>query len=139
VQTLRAMPILQVSDMLESIAFYKRAGFSGLGWSDPKDGAVFFTIAQRGDVSLGLQLRDEPLRVDSNWAAYIYVDDIDALHAEFIAQGLHPTDINRPDYYGCDDFNLCDPNGHVLCFGQVRNAEHTKTYGPGLSDQRGRG
>lgn len=136
---LRSMPILQVSDMTESITFYKKAGFSGLGWSDPQDGAVFFTIAQRGDVSLGLQLRDMPLRVDDNRAAYIYVSDIDALHAEFLVEGLEPAAINRPDYYGCDDFNITDPNGHLLCFGQVRDAEDVAKYGAGLSNHRGRG
>ena len=125
--------------MSQSIAFYKKAGFSGHGWSDPQDGTVFFTIAQRGDVSLGLQLRDTPLRVDANWAVYIYVDDIDALHAEFIAEGLKPSGINRPDYYGCDDFNITDPNGHSLCFGQVRDAEDVAKHGAGLSADRGRG
>ena len=133
--TLRAMPVLQVSDMGRSIDFYKRMGFSGLGWEDEQTGEVFFTIAQRGDVTIGLQLLRGPLRVNTHWAAYVYVDDLPALHREFAGEGLAPTEIRHPETYGCDDFDISDPDGHLIAFGQSRDP----VPGPGLSERRGRG
>ena len=132
--TLRAMPILDVSDVPASEAFYARAGFASHGhWGDPPS----FAIVQRGDVTLGLSLKSatDPLPRNQWWAAYLYVSDVEALHAEFSAEGLAPSDISRPTHYGCDDFDICDPDGHRLAFGQARAPDP----GPGLGHERGRG
>ena len=73
---LRSMTVLQVRDVTASIAFYKTLGFNGWGWPDTETGELVFAIIQRGDVTIGLQLlRGEP-RVNTHWAAYIYVDDV---------------------------------------------------------------
>ena len=124
------MPVLQVSDVVRSEAFYARLGFASHGsWGDPPG----FCIVQRGDVTLALdRTRDGGVPLNQWWAAYVYVD---ALHAEFLAEGLDPSDIHRPTEYGCDDFDVIDPDGHRLAFGQAR-APHP---GPGLADDRGRG
>ena len=82
-----------------------------------------------------LEWRDGDVPVNQWWAAYLYVDDVEALHAEFTATGVEPTAINHPDHYGCDDFDVIDPDGHRLAFGQARNPEP----GPGLSDMKGKG
>ena len=122
-RTVRAMPVLQVSDVRGSVAFYRRLGFATEGaWdgTDEDPGEVFFAIIQRGDVTLGLQLLRGPLRVNTHWAAYVYVTDAEALRAEFEAQGLEPTEMHRPEHYGCIDFDIVDP-------------------GPGLGTYRGRG
>ena len=134
--TLRAMPVLQVSDMGRSVAFWRCAGFEPTGdW--PEDGLgteTIFAILQRGDVTLALQLLRARIPVNTHWAAYAYVDDVEALHAEMTAEGLAPTAINRPDFYGCDDFDI-RPDGHLVAFGQAREP----VPGPGLSARRGRG
>jgi predicted enzyme related to lactoylglutathione lyase len=54
---------------------------------------------------------------DGAWDAYIWVDDADALHAEFISRGVKITRglCNQP--YGCRDFDVEDCNGYRLCFG----------------------
>ncbi|MEO0386185.1 MAG: VOC family protein [Pseudomonadota bacterium] len=134
--TLRAMPILQVSDVGKSLAFYARAGFGANGtWDTVEGGEIGFAIVQRGQVTLGLQLLRGPLRVNSHWGAYLYVDDIDAVHAEFAAEGLSPSAIERHVDYACDDFELTDPDGHRLAFGHDRSGE----YGPGLGPEKGNG
>lgn len=134
--TLRSMPILQVSDVQASIAFYKRAGFALNGaWEVHEGGETGFAIIQRGQVTLGLQLLRGPLRVNTHWAAYLYVDDVDAVHAEFSAEGLAPSEIRRNEDYACDDFDLTDPDGHMLAFGHDRN----DAYGPGLGPEGGKG
>ena len=126
----RSMPILEVRDVVVSIDFYERLGFAASPpWGDPPA----FSIVQRGDVTLGLTRRETPA-LNEWWAAYLYVTDIEALHAEFTATGLSPTPISRPEHYGCDDFDVIDPDGHRLAFGQARNP----VPAPGLSENRGR-
>lgn len=132
-KTVRAMPVLQVRDVAASTAFYARLGFASHGaHGDPPA----FNIVQRGDVTLALDLaRDGTIPVNQWWAAYIYVEDAEGLRAEFVAQGLEPTEINRPQEYGCIDFDIVDPDGHRIAFGQSLNP----VPGPGLDDDRGRG
>ncbi|MEL7182900.1 MAG: VOC family protein [Pseudomonadota bacterium] len=131
--TLRAMPLLEVTDVTRAAAFYGRLGFANHGaWDD--GGVAQFTIMQRGDVTLGLTLADTPAR-NTWWATYIYVSDVAALHAEFTALGIEVTPINHPDHYACDDFDVVDPDGHRIAFGQARAPKP----GPGLGDDRGRG
>ena len=53
--TLRAMPVIDVSDVAASEAFWKGLGFASHGlWGDPPG----FGIVQRGDVTFGLSLAD---------------------------------------------------------------------------------
>ena len=128
------MPVLQVRDVAASEAFYGKLGFASHGsWGDPPA----FCIVQRGEVTLALD-RSGNGEVPANqyWAAYVYVSDVDALHAEFSALELpEVTSIRRGNEYGCEDFDIVDPDGHRLGFGQSLNPEP----GPGLCDERGRG
>lgn len=130
---LRSMPTLQVRDVSVSAAFYERLGFASHGvWDDPPS----FCIMQRGDVTLGLdRSRDGTVPLNQWWAVYIYVDDAEALRNEFSAAGLEPTEMHRPEHYGCIDFDIVDPDGHRLAFGQALKP----VPGPGLSDMRGNG
>jgi predicted enzyme related to lactoylglutathione lyase len=52
------------------------------------------------------------------WDAYIWIDDADALNAEFKANGVRITREIADQPYGCRDFNVEDCNGYRLCFGQ---------------------
>ena len=129
----RAMPILEVTDVTRSVAFWERAGFASHGiWED--DGVASFAIVQRGSITLGLTRRDTPATY-AWWAAYLYVSDVEALHAEFTEADLNPTPIHRAEHYGCDDFDLICPDGHRIAFGQDRAPDP----GPGLSSDQGKG
>ncbi|MEM7694135.1 MAG: VOC family protein [Pseudomonadota bacterium] len=131
--THRAMPILEVRDVAAATNFYARLGFADHGpWLD--GGVPKFTIVQRGDVTLGLTHAESPAK-NAWWAAYIYVSDAKTLRAEFTADGLAPTDMHRPKDYGCIDFDIIDPDGHRIAFGQALNP----VPGPGLGDNRGKG
>lgn len=131
---LRSMPLLQVADVTAARRFYEQAGFVvNATWVADETGVVSFGIMQRGQVTLGL-VRGAA-RVNDLWAAYLYVDDIDALHGEFVAAGLQPSEIRRNVDYACDDFDLCDPDGHRIAFGMDRS----NTWGPGLGPAQGRG
>ena len=128
----RAMPVLHITDMQRSLAFYREnLGFSTSTWGEPPT----FAIVQRGAVSLALAVTAKPPVVDrSTWAAYIYVADVDAIHAELAAHGANAEQPEtRP--YNCRDFTIDDPDGHALGIGQVLNPD---PLGPGLSDRVGR-
>lgn len=131
--TIRSMTILNVRDVLKSLEFYEKVGFESHGaWGDPPK----FCIIQRGDVTLALD-RSEATELPLNqwWACYIYVEDAEALKAELTEHGVETTDMHRPTEYGCIDFDVIDPDGHRLAFGQSLNP----VPGPGLDDTRGRG
>jgi predicted enzyme related to lactoylglutathione lyase len=133
-QFLRAMPVLDCTDMGESLSFYRdKLGFSAATWGDPPS----FAIVQRGTVTRALTLVEKGrAAVSRTWAAYIYVRDIDALHAELEAHGVtlfDPPTTTQP--HNCRDFVAQDPDGHILSFGQVMAPD---APGPGLSARIGR-
>lgn len=125
---LRAMPVLQVRDVRASEEFYQRLGFSSHGiWEHA--GEAQFCIVQRDAITIALQRAEGPVPANTHWAAYLYVSDVTAFHAEFHDAGIEVTEIRRDNPYGCDDFDLRDPDGHLICFGQDMHPSH----GPGLA------
>jgi len=133
-QLLRAMPVLEVADMARSLAFYtSKLGFDVDTWGEPAS----FAIAQRGTATLGLvPAKGAPAISAHHWSAYIYVTDVDALHAELAANGVVLPDgpITHTEY-ACRDFTMDDPDGHRIAFGQVLKPD---PLGPGLSCRTGR-
>ena len=131
--TIRAMPVIDVRDVVAAEAFWIRAGFASHGtWGEPPA----FAIVQRGAATLALsRMAAEVPPRNGWWAAYVYVEDIAALHAEFRAEGLEPGPIRTPEHYGCRDFDLIDPDGNRVAFGQAL----CPAPGPGLAEDRGRG
>ena len=87
-QFLRSATVLVVADVLASAAFYRdKLGFAQVNqWGDPP----CFAIVVRGAVSLFLDQTRKPIAVPVNqyWAAYIYIDDVEALFAEYSHRGV---------------------------------------------------
>ncbi len=114
---IRAMPVLDCTDVAASVAFYRdQLGFVAHTWGEPPS----FAIASRGTVTLGLAAvhAGDTLQVKQNWAAYIYVADADALYAQLLQRGVQIPEAPTLQPWGCRDFVLHDPDGHLLCFGQ---------------------
>jgi catechol 2,3-dioxygenase-like lactoylglutathione lyase family enzyme len=132
-QFVRAMPVLDCTDLARSLAFYReRLGFAASTWGEPPT----FAILQRGTVTLALAaVAPGRAVVSRNWAAYIYVRDADAVHAEFLANGVRLADPPTTQPYNCRDFVVEDPDGHMLSIGQVLAPD---PLGPGLGDRLGR-
>ncbi|MGN6573065.1 MAG: VOC family protein [Pseudolabrys sp.] len=111
--------ILEVKDVVASEAFYReKLGFSpGRFYGEPPT----FCLMSRDRVRVYLDktrttLRSSPL--NQYWALYIYVDDVDAMAAEIAARGV-PFDRGIEDQdYGCRDFDIRDPDGHLIGIGQ---------------------
>ena len=129
----RAMPVLEVTDVARSIAFYRDTlGFSAAVWGEPAE----FAIMQRGTVSIALDGSERGRTANNqHWAAYIYVADVDALYEEFNKLGVSIAREIEDAHYGCRDFDIADPDGYILAFGQDLDVNQ---YGPGLGPDGGR-
>lgn len=126
----RSMPVLDVTDLPASVAFYvEKLGFFSHGYhGDPPA----FCIVQRGQVTIALDQREDraaPTPRNQYWAAYLYVSDADALLAEFRAKGIEPARGPEDMPYGLRDFDVRDPDGYLICFGSDLRPPGT---GPGL-------
>ena len=123
---LRSMSVLQVHDVDASIKFYERLRLISTGvWGEPSN----FSILQRGQVTIGLERIRPPADTKAAWSVYIYVDDVNGTYEEFVLAGIHIDRKTMDRAYGCRDFELSDPDGHRICFGQDLNPVH----GPGLA------
>jgi len=127
---IRSMPVLQVTDVVRSVEFYcDKLGFiSHRLWGDGPD----FCIVQSGRVTLALDRSREPGSIPTNqyWAAYVYVDDADALHDRFSKAGVEIVRPLEDQPYGLRDFDIRDPDGHIIAFGHDLEAGPSE---PGLA------
>ncbi len=122
IQTLT--PILAVQDVRAASAFYKDV----LGFEPDEhiemEGTPRYGCSTRGDLTImfhyrdGIELRtrDAPYR-DFDTALYFYVDDLEAMHADLKAKGHDVADFEVTAYH-MKEFELHDPDGHRLTFGQ---------------------
>lgn len=115
--------ILEVKNVKTSEAFYReKLGFRpGLFFGEPPT----FCIISRDQVAIFLDLARTPRPAPLNqyWAIYLYVDDVDGFASQLAACGvaIEREPENQP--YGCRDFDIRDPDGHIIGIGQnVRSA-----------------
>lgn len=120
-----AAPILGVPDVLASVEYFRstlgfectpEAIFGGVGG----EGAVY-ALLQRGGAKLHLQIRRRPLNLEGRHAhecdVYLYVDDVDALYAEYRSKHVKIFRELQNEDYGVRDFTIETPDGHRLAFG----------------------
>jgi catechol 2,3-dioxygenase-like lactoylglutathione lyase family enzyme len=111
-------PILPSRDLRATSAFFRRLGYEEVGlWPDE------YLIVMRG--AIGLHFFHSP-QLDP-WSSiagcYLYVEDADALYAEYSALGLPGEGIPRlggpPENadYGLREFALVDADGNLLRIG----------------------
>ncbi len=77
-----------------------------------------YAIIDRDNVSLHLMAGERAPDNVGRSAIYVFVDNADGLHAEFIARAC-PIEEPPADYdYGMREFSLRDPDGNRITFGQ---------------------
>ena len=115
----RSAAVLEVSDVVKSVAWYCDVlGFGSHSfWGEPP----CFCIVGRASVSIFLDQSRTRRTIPLNqyWAAYVYVDDIDTLYKEYRSKGVDIARELEATEYGCRDFDVRDPDGHIIGFGQV--------------------
>jgi predicted enzyme related to lactoylglutathione lyase len=118
-------PYFVVDDIVASANYYRdKLGFTyDRLWGDPP---AFCMVRRNGVVVMLSQLAQagvmRPNRLADPereaWDAYIWVDNVDALAAEFKTKGVKIVRDVCDQPYGCRDFDVEDCNGYRLCFGQ---------------------
>jgi Glyoxalase superfamily protein len=107
------VPIFRVADGYLAARWYERLGFSVTGEHRFADGLPLYLFLQRGDVYLHLSEHTGDARPGT--LVYFYVDDVDAIAAEFGAEVI--------DQPWAREIQLTDPDGNRLRIG-TRHAEH---------------
>lgn len=110
--------VLPVADLVRARDFYRDVlGFSvEFEWQDPPTYAV---LAAGESVQIHLSLADEPPPPDARpTLVNIFVYDVDALHEKVAARGANVTTSLETMEYGMREFEVTDPDGHRLIFGQ---------------------
>ena len=117
-------PYFLVSDVFASAEHYRDVfGFTfDQFWGEPPQ----FVILMRGQVQLMLHQATGDAGVSPNgkhlhgaYDACFYVQDVDALHAEYSAKGADLLGSPKDEAHGCREFLARDPDGYALCFGQA--------------------
>jgi catechol 2,3-dioxygenase-like lactoylglutathione lyase family enzyme len=123
-------PLLQVSDLAASVAFYgEKLGFRTGGIEGG------FSIVRRDDCCIFLAQKTKPVdvtnkaarAVDDGWCNFdLHIHcrpgSLDALYQEFKARGVQMLDCFRNGpvtrEYGVRDFSVFDPDGYDLVFAE---------------------
>ncbi|MBF2098219.1 MAG: VOC family protein [Gloeomargaritaceae cyanobacterium C42_A2020_066] len=125
--TFRGMtPMLNVTNLERSLAFYQAvAGLTQISSAEALN-QWRWAYLQAGDMGLMLCESGGPPRpADANrrdaWEViyYFYPTDVVALHTRLHAEGYAVSEL-RDTFYGMREFELRDPDGHLLWFGQER-------------------
>jgi uncharacterized glyoxalase superfamily protein PhnB len=119
-------PYFIVDDVVAAANYYRDTlGFSyDRFWNEPPS----FCMVERNGITIMLAQLEESGHVRPNrtvdpegesWDGYIWVDNADALYAEFKSKGVKITRAICDQPYGCRDFDIEDVNGYRLCFGHI--------------------
>jgi len=120
------IPMLSVVDLNRTMAFYDRLGFRVINsfGDDPADPRWCMLERDKVRLMFNQPPREEmeglPARARDFQIFYFYPDDVPALHACWKAAGLAVSD-PRVTMYGMKEFELRDPDGYWLWFGETTN------------------
>jgi uncharacterized glyoxalase superfamily protein PhnB len=105
--------VLHVKDMATALAFYRdKLGFTvSFSWDEP---AQYICLCL-GDAAIHLNSYVPPAGPSH---ACIFCKGIDAFYARLVASGVNVTEPIADRAYGMRDFNITDPDGHCIVFGQ---------------------
>ena len=109
--------VLAVRDLRVSVSFYcEKLGFSidfeVDGWCFLSRDGVQLMLGHCPDEVPASQINDH------SYFAYIDVQDIDALHGEFLKNGLMLPSSPDSKPWGMREFMVTTPDGHRIMFGQ---------------------
>ena len=117
------IPILVCEDVQESIRFYTQVlGFTVSGREDDI-GKTGWASLNQGNVAIMLAsptYLPDPIKVDGYFPQalfYFYPEDVEALHTALKEQGQNVGELTVRGY-GMKEFQMIDPSGHVLVFGE---------------------
>jgi catechol 2,3-dioxygenase-like lactoylglutathione lyase family enzyme len=117
-----AVPLLRVTDVARSIEWYR--GFLGfVGDTFPAAPPYEFAILRQGPVELMLRCGtppDRPKPRQYDWDVYLRREGshFREMFAKFNGHGIVTRRLERM-FYGLAEFEITDPDGNVICLGQL--------------------
>lgn len=124
-------PILNVSDLAESFAWFERLGWQKKWeWGDPADFGcvasgvceIFLCVDGQGGRGRGTNTRtfgpDGNESQDQGTWMSVWVEDVDALHQHCVAQGLDVTFGPMDMEWNVREMHVRHPDGHVFRMGR---------------------
>ncbi len=107
--------VFTVRDAAASLAYYRdRVGFDvAFEYGTP----TFYVGLCSGEVSLHLIAAAQAPRPPGHGAVSIYVDDVDAVHADLLKRGAKILNAPKDQDYGLRDFAIADADGNMIFFG----------------------
>ena len=111
---------LTVADMAASVAFYRVLG-APIVFGGPDSAFTTLKFADGSFLNLQLDPTWSPTRP---WGRFIvWVDDVDAVYAAFVAEGRAPSMAPADAPWGERYFHIVDPAGHELSVARRLDAE----------------
>jgi uncharacterized glyoxalase superfamily protein PhnB len=111
-------PVLSVSDLAASMRFYCEVlGFElDFLWGDPPS---YGRVRHSGDgAPIYIHLSSAPREQIAPCELRIHVGrDVDGLHAAYASRGANVGALPKDQPWGLREFELRDPDGHLLIFG----------------------
>jgi catechol 2,3-dioxygenase-like lactoylglutathione lyase family enzyme len=114
----RLAPVFPVRDVARALRHYRQLGFVAEAYEEEDDDGPIYGFLRRGNIDLHLA-RVAELDPDKNTSAcYLYVDDADALYAEWSRAGVGGR-LNAPvdTPYRLRELAHVDPDGNLLRVG----------------------
>lgn len=116
----RIAPLFFTMNIPVTVAYYQdKLGFQCLGtWQDPP----VYAIVARDQQAIHFRCAEPPTANPAKYAdelldAYIFVEDADALYAEYAGRGVEFTrGVSNMPWY-CREFVVKDCDGRLLAFG----------------------
>jgi catechol 2,3-dioxygenase-like lactoylglutathione lyase family enzyme len=107
--------VMTVKNVVESAAYYRdKLGFDiAFEYGTP----TFYIGLCSGGVTLHLIAADKTPRQPGHGAVSIFVDDVDALHADLVKRGAKVLKAPKNYDYGMRDFDVADLDGNMIFFG----------------------
>src|SRR5687767_2602479 len=102
-------PVFLCRDLAPALEYYQQV----LGFSVAMSSPPAYAIVGRGEIEI--HLAGPMLAQDhqhGNGSCYVFVDDVDALHAELSAKGAKGLSALTDQPYGMRDFSCTDPDGN---------------------------
>jgi uncharacterized glyoxalase superfamily protein PhnB len=112
-----AATVLTVRDIAASIGYFRDAlGFAvAFEYGEP----TFYAGLCRDEVELHLIAANQTKRQPGHGAITIFVEDVDALHAELVARNAKVVKPPQDYDYGMRDFDVVDLDGNQIFFGMA--------------------
>ena len=117
----KSTSVLTVTDITASLAYYRdKLGFD-LAFEYGKP--TFYAGLCSGEVTLHLISTSTAPRQPGQGAVSIFVDNVDALHANLVKRGAKVIKAPANYDYGMRDFDVADLDGNTIVFGMESKKE----------------